>query len=551
MINGYCKAYLLRTLQSFPAWYGRNDTGETLEEEDTICYLWDDFVVRSSPIERKHRIFDATTPEWISFCEHDLQFKVPEEIVHAIQTAEQEDALSSPHRKAFFPFTSGQQWLIEELSSVNKFYFNIVIAQMLPQPVSTLTLINIMAHMMEYHDALRICIAQSDDMWQQWTVETLDAIPFTWVHTAHLSLEDQQKVLGSVSLEMQRHINTLQGYLWHTAFCETGYAQNGCMLIAINHFIFDNFSKEILAQSFSTLYQQALQGKKLRLPPQTTSLRQWAQRMAAYLHTPEAEQEIQEYWLTLPWHRVRPLPLDFPEGCSVNPYTGRTGYGTLSSSRSFILSFGSADAAALLTRAVNRHTQPLDLFLTALALTFTAWNHSSVLSVFVQDHARIPLFRDIDLLRTVGFIAHARRLLLDLYTASSPLDALEAIKRQLRQAPNNGRTLDWFLRRGDGAEIPEALKCIPFADLHFQFRGRITSPEQNDAGGFPSLPVLSYPQALRNHVVNCGAMIVDDDIQFIWEYSESIHLSSTIESLAARFLENLRELVALLVCETA
>src|SRR5690242_13740070 len=64
----YCKAYHLRDLRQFHAWKeAPQEDGSELTDE-TICYLWDDFVVVKSPVQEKGIIFDEVTPDWQAFC---------------------------------------------------------------------------------------------------------------------------------------------------------------------------------------------------------------------------------------------------------------------------------------------------------------------------------------------------------------------------------------------------------------------------------------------------------------------------------------------------
>ena len=537
-MHNYCKAYHISSMQHFSGWSG----GKKEVDGDELCYLWDDFLVRQSPIQRDTVLFDTITPEWLAFCKQHLQFEVDATVV-SLQEAKQARESSSLQATEEVLFTPGQLWLIEEMNSVHKFYCNVVVALPLPIPLPVPVLDRIFAYLAHYHDALRLHIERVDDRWRQFLIEAYETPPFTWVYATHLAEDVQKKVINTLSLEMQEHINTLQGHLWHVTYCETSPQKKGTVLFAINHFICDGISDDILFKDTNTLIRQALQGKELRLPPKTTSFQQWGRRLSEYLYTPEAQAEIQDYWLALPWHKVKPFPLDFPEGRFFDPLSLCTGYGNRASSCSITQELGKTYTQKLLTRVANRSTQPLDLFLTAIAMTLTSWSHASVLPILVQDHARRTMFSDMNLLRTVGFIAHSRRLLLDLTATSSQQEVLEAVKRQLRQAPNNSRTLEWFLRRGDGEEIPEALKRIPEPEIHLNVHGNIYDTTHNSHDLFFQPPLLEYPLALRNIVFNCDVSPSKGDMLFTWSYSNSVHRSATVEQLTQQFIETLRGLI--------
>lgn len=87
----YCKAYHLRDLRQFHAWKeAPQEDGSELTDE-TICYLWDDFVVVKSPVQEKGIIFDEVTPDWQAFCRQNLQFELPADL----QRAEQPDTVEA------------------------------------------------------------------------------------------------------------------------------------------------------------------------------------------------------------------------------------------------------------------------------------------------------------------------------------------------------------------------------------------------------------------------------------------------------------------------
>jgi hypothetical protein len=83
----YCKAYYLKDLRQFKSWHEKREDNESVLPDDTVCYLWDDFTVVSSPVQDKGTIFDTITPEWQDFCHHTLQFAIPEDLRYAYQQA--------------------------------------------------------------------------------------------------------------------------------------------------------------------------------------------------------------------------------------------------------------------------------------------------------------------------------------------------------------------------------------------------------------------------------------------------------------------------------
>ncbi len=90
----YSKAYALKCLRTFS---GRTeqaanarpakppDTDQPDEApvprpltDDTVVYLHENSVVTDSIFKDEHIIFDNVTPEWNAYCQHHLQFEIPE-----------------------------------------------------------------------------------------------------------------------------------------------------------------------------------------------------------------------------------------------------------------------------------------------------------------------------------------------------------------------------------------------------------------------------------------------------------------------------------------
>ena len=104
----YCKAYTLDMLRQFDGWSekppnvgGEQDAGGGNKEagggneataagelnDDSIVYVQENYVVTDGIYLDEGIIFDAVTPEWMSFCKDTLKFEIPDYITE--ETAEQ------------------------------------------------------------------------------------------------------------------------------------------------------------------------------------------------------------------------------------------------------------------------------------------------------------------------------------------------------------------------------------------------------------------------------------------------------------------------------
>ncbi|MBA2682588.1 MAG: hypothetical protein H0U76_29865 [Ktedonobacteraceae bacterium] len=88
-MHKYCKAYTLGQLRQWSAWSEQSEGSEPELTDESIVYLWDDFIVVRSPVQEQGIIFDAVTPEWRDFCTNTLHFEIPEDLRYAYQQAEE------------------------------------------------------------------------------------------------------------------------------------------------------------------------------------------------------------------------------------------------------------------------------------------------------------------------------------------------------------------------------------------------------------------------------------------------------------------------------
>lgn len=81
-LNRYCKAYPIERLKKFPNWpQNLENTGTNAEEQRDFLYLQDNFIVTSDIFPNEQIVFDQVTDEWKKFCEEELKFSVPAELM--------------------------------------------------------------------------------------------------------------------------------------------------------------------------------------------------------------------------------------------------------------------------------------------------------------------------------------------------------------------------------------------------------------------------------------------------------------------------------------
>jgi hypothetical protein len=94
-MHKYCKAYHLKDLRQFNGWVEKRAENQAELADETICYVWDDFTVVTSPILENSIIFDNVTPEWQHFCHTTLKFEIPEDLRYAYLAEEEQETAAN------------------------------------------------------------------------------------------------------------------------------------------------------------------------------------------------------------------------------------------------------------------------------------------------------------------------------------------------------------------------------------------------------------------------------------------------------------------------
>jgi non-ribosomal peptide synthase protein (TIGR01720 family) len=394
--------------------------------------------------------------------------------------------------------------------------------------------INLLLH---HHDALRTRSIHDEAGLYQFIAPPGESVPFTTFDLSHVPVEQQKQVLESIAAGLQGSLNLESGPLMRVALFVLGSNQPVRLLVLIHHMMCDYYSWEVVWSDLQTLYAQLERGETPQLPPKTTSLKYYAERLIEHTRSGALDGEL-AYWLAEPRRRVLPLPVDYPGGI----HTGASG-------RTVSASFNIEDDPALQeVISPPAGIQTLDLLLTAVGLACSEWCGNDVVLLHLERHGRETILDDVDLSRTVGWLSYSIPLLLELEATRDTRKALQSVKAQLSRLPNLGigHSLLQYCR-GD-IDIAEQLRALPQPQILFNYRGRVVEravpqafavrPAKESAG-------TSYSLLLhRRHLMWIDVVWDEGQLLWNWTYSEQVHRRSTIEQLAQRVLEILRTLIA-------
>lgn len=427
------------------------------------------------------------------------------------------------------PLTPIQQWFFDQNQPEPHYWNQAVLLEVL-QVLDPELLKQAIQQLLIHHDALRLRFSSSETGWQQVHAGPDLDIPLASID---LPLDSHQEAVETKAIELQASLNLSSGPLMRAILFNLGQTQR--LLIVIHHLVVDIVSWRILIEDLQTAYQQLQRGEAMKLPPKTTSFKQWAEQLQLYAQTPDLLKDS-SYWQTLS-SPVSHIPVDYPAGAN-----------TVGSARSVSVRLSTSETQTLLqdVPAVYR-TQIDDVLLTALVQAFAGWTGLSSLLVDLEGSGREVQFEGVDLSRTVGWFTTIYPVLLSLETADNPGEALKAVKEQRHCIPKEGigYSVERYGRREQA--IAGSPQSPDSADIIFLYLGQLDQslPESKlfrltrESSG----PERS-PKGIRPHLLQVTGFVTESQLQLDWTYSENLYRRETIEKLARSFLSALEALIA-------
>ncbi len=460
------------------------------------------------------------------------------------------------------PLTPYQRWFFD-LGSPEPWHWNMAVLLRVEPRVTPAALDAALARLLEHHDALRLRFQETAAGWRQSFSSPGHETPFGVLDLANLPTERREAAFSAAANAVQASFDLARGPVLRAALIDLG-TQSGQrerrLLLAVHHLVIDGVSWRLLLEdlgrclavevepaptraetsSAPTLTANGQRGEPL--PPKTTSYRRWAERLAAYAGTPEANAELAT-WADLAGRPVRSLPLDHPDQPDA-PAAGDVEGGAAS----LLVQLDEDETRALLQEVPRPYrTRIDDALLAALARAFTRWTGGSALRIDLEAHGREELFADVDLSRTVGCFTSLYPAVLDLAGATTPAEALKAVKEQLRAVPRHGVGFGVLRYLAADPEVARALDAIPPAEVSFNYLGQLdgTLPAGSPfASAAEPAGAIRSPRSPRPCRLELLGSVAGGRLRLVWRYDARALRGATVERLAAGFLAELRELIA-------
>lgn len=122
-----------------------------------------------------------------------------------------------------------------------------------------------------------------------------------------------------------------------------------------------------------------------------------------------------------------------------------------------------------------------------------------------------------------------------------------SVKEQLRCIPKRGIGYGLLRYCCNDREIIEKLRNQPQAQLIFNYLGqfdRVLHQSSLLRLSGETYGQIKSPYGTRSYLLRVSGKVLEGKLQMSWAYSENLHRQATVESLAQRFMEVLRSLIA-------
>ncbi|MFE7431162.1 condensation domain-containing protein, partial [Streptomyces sp. NPDC057545] len=423
--------------------------------------------------------------------------------------------------------TPVREWFFET-HPVAPGHFNMSLAFELPHDVDLTALRAAVGALVTQHDALRSTFVQdAEGVWTGRITPDADLDAVFTVHT--LPADGADAAWHALVVDAQAGLDLAVGPLIRTV---VGTATDGDaparLLITAHHLVIDGVSWRILLGDLATAYEHAIAGRTPDLGPRTSSVRDWADRLGAYVREGGFDDQA-AYWSSVAEAAEIGLPRDMPLG------------GNKVADQAAVMAYlDTDDTHALLHQVPGRfRTQINDVLLAALARTLRGWTGRDKVAVNLEGHGREELFDDIDLTRTVGWFTAMYPVALELPAGDDWPGTMRSVKRQLRAVPDRG------VGYGALRHLADTPGLVPAVDplISFNYLGQFDTATGGAGLLDRSVAVDGQehgPQQERNHLIDVVAAVDDGRFVVTWYYSAAVHHQETVAALAEEFVAALR-----------
>ena len=426
-----------------------------------------------------------------------------------------------------------------EWNLANSAHFNQAVLLELASGVDSEHLENAALALVRAHDALRMKFTRQGTEWKQSCEAEVPQGVYRRCDFSKLTAAEQHAALEADANLVHASLDLERGLLMRAVEYNLGSERGKRLLLVIHHLVVDGVSWRILLTDLERGYQQLAQGQPLKLGFKTTSYKRWSEELREYSKGDQVKQEV-SYWSSESRKDVGVLPRDYSEA--------RAEENTVDTIRNVTVSLEAEETRELLQELPQfYHSQINEILLAVAGQVFGEWAGSNRVVVDLEAHGREDLWTGTDVSRTAGWFTTLYPVLLgSTGTPWRPGEALRETKEQLRGTPNRGFNYGVLRYLVEDRQIRKQLAELPQAEISFNYLGQLDALV-GEARLFKLSSENSGKAAAgenrQPYLLSINGAVVQGKLQMNWSYSEKLHRRESIEILAQRYVEYLRELL--------
>jgi non-ribosomal peptide synthase protein (TIGR01720 family) len=401
------------------------------------------------------------------------------------------------------------------------------------------------------HDALRLRFQREAGEWQQVNLSVAAAArgskgaggaPLRVYDLTGQTAAEQRERVEREAARLQKTLNLRAGPLLRVGWFELGAEGEGRLLLVVHHLVVDGVSWRVLLEDLELGYRQAQQGEAIRLGAKTSSYQRWAEQLQRAAGAAEVLGEL-PYWEEQLGRRgaaagAVSLPVDHAGGENLERWA-----------RVVRRRLSREETRELLQEVPGAyHTQITEVLLTALAGALGEWRGDGQVVVDVEGHGREAVGSGaVEVTRTVGWFTSIYPLRLAAGGSRELGVRLKTVKEQVRGIPQRGVGYGLLRWLSPAAAVRERMAELEEAEVSFNYLGQLD--QVLEAGSVLSIAPESVGAMhgsgeQRAYLVEVTASVGGGELQVGWTYSEQVHQRETIERVAERYMEELRQIIA-------
>lgn len=426
-----------------------------------------------------------------------------------------------------FPILPIQRWFFEH-NLFAPHHYNVAFLLQLRSCVDREALRVAVELLVEKHDSLRVQFKVTAKGWLQYAVKDYDPRILQTRDLSLLSEEAQIKAIETISRECQASLVFGDGLLIRAILFNLGQSCPARLLFVLHHLICDGISRRVLIRDLEFIYTRILSSyADVRTPgmlgKKGTSFRDWALRITSQESVANALHAA-PYWK----HKdILPLPLDFPNGTNV-----------MSEMESIEVEVNQQRTQELQLACERYGANIGDLIVFFAARSISEWTGSHDVLINIVGSGRQTKYEDIDLFRTVGWLAIHFPVFLKMSADANDDNSLMDFMTQLGSVPDHG--FGYGILRYIYTQHPHS-RAIPLLrepDVGVNYLGDSAGVFSRSGMFDMATENIGPKQDPRSHrLFRLGLIcwISDKKLHAQWQFSKALHRRATIELLASSF----------------